>query len=238
MADYSQMIAIPRNEYTQLTTVQNARQPLTQQFYKLESDYQSNALIPNAHQSISLQAETIEKMKNLKDQMRHYLTVSTPKPYRSRAESLFQSLEPYLNVNDIGEIIKDDGSVIKSSRFEDLVQHAVRDRRRQFSPTGWDYFISLLKKYNVPRASLNRDTLEELQMPSIKTAKPSKLPQPSKIPNPFKKLTDKLVTLPSKKSETMSDYRAKQRKGRTYVRTRTPSKRAKAPPKRFMFEYY
>ena len=113
MADYSQMVAIPRNEYTQLTTVQNARQPLTQQFYKLESAYKTNALIPNAHQSISLQSETIEKMKNLKDQMRHYLTVSTPKPYRSRAESLFQSLEPYLNVNDIGEIIKDDGSVMK-----------------------------------------------------------------------------------------------------------------------------
>ena len=159
------MIAIPHNEYIQLTTVQSARQPLTQQFYKLESDYQSNGLIPNAHESISLQSETIEKMKNLKDQMRHYLTVSTPKPYRSRAESLFQSLEPHLNVNEIGEIIKEDGSIIKSSRFEDLVQHAVRDRRRQFSPTGWDYSISLLKKYNVPRASLNRDTLEALQTP-------------------------------------------------------------------------
>ena len=37
MADYSQMIDIPRNEYTQLTAVQNARQPLTQQFYKLRA---------------------------------------------------------------------------------------------------------------------------------------------------------------------------------------------------------
>ena len=51
MADYSQMVAIPRNEYTQLTAVQNARQPLTQQLYKLESDYQGNRLIPDAYRT-------------------------------------------------------------------------------------------------------------------------------------------------------------------------------------------
>ena len=132
MADYSQMIAIPRNEYAQLTAVQNARQPLTQQFYKLESDYQGNRLIPDAYRSIALKSETIEHMKDLKDQMRNYITTATPKPYRSRAEALFHSLESYLNVNKSGEIIQDDGSAIESSRIEDLIQHAVRDRRRPF----------------------------------------------------------------------------------------------------------
>ena len=121
MADYSQMVAIPRHEYMQLTTVQNMRQPLTQQLYKLEDDYQANTLISDPYRSVSLQSQTIEQMKDLKDKMRNYLTVSTPKPYRSRAESLFQSLESHLNVNELGEIIKDDGSIIKSSRYEDLI---------------------------------------------------------------------------------------------------------------------
>ena len=263
MADYSQMVAIPRQEYTQLTTVQNVRQPLTEQLYKLENDYQANTLLPDAHRSVLLQSETIEHMKNVKDQMRNYLTVSTPKPYRARAHSLFQSLEPHLNVNELGEVIKDDGSTIKSSRYEDLIQHAVRDRRRQFSPTGWDYFVDLLKKYNVPRASLNRETLEELQglnkttkgpqpsklpqptkfplasklpLPS-KLPQPSKLRQPSKIPYPSQKLPKEYFTFPSKSPFLK---KTKQTRGRDSEkgRTRTPSKRKKAPPRRFMFEKY
>ena len=232
MADYSQMIAIPRHEYTQLTTVQNARQPLTEQFYKLENNYQANALIPDAQRSISLQSQTIEHMKSLKDQMRHYLSVSTPKPYRTRAESLFQSLEPYLNVNDLGEIIKDDGSIIKSSRYEDLIQHAVRDRRRQFSPTGWDYFVNLIKKYNVPRSVLNRNTLDELDSP-MKIANTLK---PSKIPPPIIQLPKRLN--PSmKKDKSSSNSTTKQTRGRDLGR-RPPSKREKAPPQRYMFEFY
>ena len=262
MADYSQMVAIPRQEYTQLTTVQNVRQPLTEQLYKLETDYQANSLIPDAHRSVLLQSETIEHMKNLKDQMRNYLTVSTPKPYRARAQSLFQSLEPHLNVNDLGEVIKDDGSTIKSSRYEDLIQHAVRDRRRQFSPTGWDYFVDLLKKHNVPRAPLNRDTLEELEgmNKTTKGPQPSKIPIPipklpskvpklsSKIPIPIPKLPKEYFTFPlkspslkkSKRSKSMFDSATKQTRGRASEkgRTRSPSKRKKLVPRRYMFEKY
>ena len=232
MADYSQMVAIPRHEYTQLTTIQNARQPLTEQFYKLENNYQANALIPDAQRSVSLQSQTIEHMKSLKDQMRHYLSVSTPKPYRTRAESLFQSLEPYLNVNELGELIKDDGSIIKSSRFEDLIQHAVRDRRRQFSPTGWDHFVSMIKKYNVPRSVLNRDTLDELDSP----IKMTNTPQPSKIPRPISK-SPKRLNPSKKKGRIQSPSTTKQTRGRNFGR-RSPSAREKAPPRRYMFELY
>ena len=163
MSNYSQMIAIPRHEYTQLTTVQSARQPLNEQFYKLENDCQRNALVSDAQRSIALQSETIERMKDVKDRMRNFLTVSTPKPYRSRAESLFQSIEPYLNVNDRGELIREDGVLIPSSRYEDLLLHAVKEKRRKnFSPEGWTYFIELLKKHNVPKSMLNRETIEEM----------------------------------------------------------------------------
>ena len=135
MSSYSRMVVIPQEEYAQMTAVQQARQPLTQQFYNMEQNYQRNLDVQDPQRSLLLQSETIERMKGLKDQMRSYLTLSTPKPYRTRAEALFQSIEPYLNVNEKGEIIKDDNSVIETSRYEDLIQHAVRDRRRNFTPT-------------------------------------------------------------------------------------------------------
>ena len=160
--DFSQLVAIPWHEYAQLTAVQNARQPITEHFYKLEDEYQRNALITDPQRSIALQSQTIEHMKNLKDQMRNHLSITTPKPYRSRADSLLQSLSSQLKVNETGELVKDDGTAIPSSRFEDLIQHAVRDRRRKFTPEGWDYFLHLLKLHNVPRSLLNRETLDEL----------------------------------------------------------------------------
>ena len=236
MGDYTHMVAIPRHEYTQLTTVHNAQQPLTEQMYKLESNYQSNALIPDPQRSISLQSEAIERMKDLKDQMRHYLTTSTPKPYRTRAEALFQSLEPHLNVNELGEVIKDDGSVIKSSRYEDLIQHAVRDRRRHFSPTGWDHFINLLKKYNVPRSTLNRDTLDELDSPTPATALPTQIKK-----QPFSPKATKL-RLPKIFRKIIPEVNTKQtgRTGRSDERKTAlqRAKRRKGPPKKFMFENY
>ena len=56
--------------------------------YQLENQYQSNAMINDPHRSIALQGQTIEHMKDLKEQMRNHISISTPKPYRSRADSL------------------------------------------------------------------------------------------------------------------------------------------------------
>ena len=266
MGDFTQMVAIPRQEYTQLTTIQNARQPLTEQLHRLENNYQSNALIPDPYRSISLQSQTIERMKDLKDQMRNYLTVSTPKPYRNRAESLFQSLEPHLNVNELGEVIKDDGSVIKSSRYEDLIQHAVRDRRRNFSPAGWDYFVGLLKRQNVPRSVLNRDTIDEVDspkplkasLPQIKKQPPSptgalkpsklRLPQifkrtiktsPTSVPKQSNLRFPQIYKRTIKTSPTLSTKQS-ERRGRTLERKSpsTQEKRRRAPPRKYMFENY
>ena len=46
------MVAIPQHEYAQLTTVQNAKQPATEQFHRLESDYQKNLQIFDPQRSI------------------------------------------------------------------------------------------------------------------------------------------------------------------------------------------
>lgn len=243
MTSYSRMVVIPQEEYVQMTSMQQIRQPLTEQVYQTERDYEQNLQIKDPHRSLLLQSETIERLKGLKDQMRHYLNISTPRPYRSRAESLFQSLEPHLNVNEKGEIIKDDNSVIASSRYEDLIQHAVRDRRRNFIPTGWDYFVNLLKKHNVPKASLNRETLDELEKPMSLTPKQQvkKSPtsqKPSRIPTPKRWIKSSPKSFPLSSLSLPKEYLAKSPDETKQTKTRSASKRLKQPPKKFMFTKY
>lgn len=235
MSSYSRMVVIPQEEYMQLSAVQQVRQPMTQQFYNAEQDYQKNLHVADPQRTVLLQSETIERLKDLKDQMRSYLTISTPRPYRTRAEALFQSIEPHLNVNEKGEIIKDDNTVIESSRYEDLIQHAVRDRRRSFTPTGWSYFVNLLKRYNVPKSSLNRETLDELTSPTPvvtpRTVSPMKR---SRATASGKKRTavksEPEFSNPFSSSNPFSFPRQ--------TKSRTPSKRRKQIPKRLIFADY
>lgn len=236
MSTYSRMVVIPQEEYMQMTAMQQVRQPLADQVYRTERDYEQNLQIKDPHRSVLLQSETIERMKTLKDQMRNYLTISTPRPYRSRAESLFQSLEPHLNVNDKGEIIKEDNTVIDSSRYEDLIQHAVRDRRRNFIPKGWEYFLNLMKKHNVPKASLNRQTLDELETP-VKTPQPSKLPTPKQWIKQSPKSTG-IVTPKRWSKETMPKRERRSQSSSTQRKGRSKSRRPRLPPKKFMFSDY
>lgn len=159
---FQQLMAIPQEEYMQLTSVQQARQPVTQHFYKLERQYEEQDQIRDPLQRVLIQSETLDQMKDLKERMRQDITISTPKPYQTRARALFQSLEPFLKFNERGEIYNDQEQLIPESRLEDLVQHAVRDRRRSHIPRGWPQFVNLLQSHNVPKFMLNRDTLDDL----------------------------------------------------------------------------
>ena len=163
MSHFQRMIAIPQEEYLQLSTVQNARQPLTQQFYNLESQYNQEARISDPHKRVILQSQTLDEMKQLKDQMRHYLSISTPKPYRTRAQALLENVSSFLHFNERGEIYDRENNIIANTRLEDLIQHAVRDRRRNISPAGWKYFLNLLLENNIPKSILNRGTIEEME---------------------------------------------------------------------------
>ena len=163
MSQFQRMIAIPQEEYLQLSTVQNARQPFTQQFYNLESQYNQEAQVKDPYKRLMLQSETLDNMKQLKDQMRHYLTVSTPKPYRTRAQALLENVSSFLHFNERGEIYDKENNIIANTRLEDLIQHAVRDKRRNISPVGWRYFLNLLLENNIPKSILNRGTMEEME---------------------------------------------------------------------------
>ena len=172
MSQFQRMIAIPQEEYLQLSAVQNARQPLTQQFYNLERQYNQEAQIKDPYKRVILQSQTLDDMKQLKDNMRHYLTVSTPKPYRTRAQALLENVSSFLRFNDRGEIYDRENNIIENTRLEDLIQHAVRDRRRNISPVGWNYFLNLLREHNIPKSILNRGTMDEMEeigkIPDIK----------------------------------------------------------------------
>lgn len=173
MSSFQRMIVIPQEEYLALSSMQNVKEPLAQHFYDLEKRYSSDESIKDPYRRLIMQSSTLDQMKQVKEQLRNSLTISTPKPYQSRANALFQTIESFLKFNDKGEIYLDDGSVVSGSRVEDLIQHAVRDRRRNLTPTGWIDFLTILRDHNVPKSILNRDTLDEMEgkatpIPSIK----------------------------------------------------------------------
>ena len=163
MSSFQRMVVIPQEEYLVLSSVQNVREPLTQQFYELRKRYNEEEKESDSYRRMVLQSITLNEMKQVKERMRNSLAASTPKPYQSRANSLFQHLESFIKFNDKGEIYSDDGMLVPGSRLEDLIQHAVRDRRRNLIPTGWSEFLTLLKDHNVPKSTLNRDTLDEME---------------------------------------------------------------------------
>ena len=230
---FQRMVAIPQEEYAQLTSVQNVRQPLTQQFYNVENEYNQYETINDPYRRLMLQSENLQEMKELKDRMRNYITLSTPKPYRSRAQALFESIEPHIKFNDRGEIMDRDAKVIESSRIEDLIQHAVRDKRRNMLPIGWKEFVEILRKHNIPRSSLNRETLEELA--SAITPKRASLFSriPIRIPRPGER-TSRLSAAIAAKTTGVSPKRVKKRsRPPSPKRARSPSNRKTKPSKRY-----
>lgn len=180
MSGYQRMVAIPQEEYLQLTTLQNTKNPLYQHMSQLTQEHEQ---IPsssyNPYDQLMLQGGVMEEMKRVKEKIRDDIALGMPKPYRNRAATLYRSIEPYIQISKLGEISDDKGHVLKDSRIEDLIGHAVRDRRRHFTPTAWSAFVEILKRYNIPKSTLNRLTLDEIE--GIK-AKPMKKVMSSKIP--------------------------------------------------------
>ena len=162
MNTFQRMVAIPQDEYMQLSSL--PPNPLTQKMTALQHEYQT---LPqsssNAYDHMMRQGSVLEEMKLLKEKISNDISLGTPKPYRNRALSLYRSIEPHINLTQRGEFkVQDRG--LENSRIEDLFQHAVRDRRRQFTPVGWKEFLHVLKEYNIPKSALNRATLDELSV--------------------------------------------------------------------------
>ena len=177
---FERMVGIPEDEYIHLKSLQQVHNPLQNKFQTLSNEYNQQELITNPYTRNQRQAETLSSMINFKDEIRKHLVQVTPRPYQSRAENLFNFLSNKIMINEKGEIIEQNGKVVEGSNISDLIQHAVRDRRRNITPPGWDSFKTLLKDSNAPRMILNYETLEEMHHhvkdPSMTTARIKKSP--------------------------------------------------------------
>lgn len=159
MSRFQRMIVIPEEEYNHLV---NFKQPLRQQFLQAVRQHETDGMIKDPYSKLVHQGLSLESMKLKKDKMRTNVSKSTPKHFRARANQLLNAIESHIDFNDRGEILKDN-QPISGSHIEDLIQYAVRDNRRITHPPGWTYFLEKLRLINVPRISLNRDTINELQ---------------------------------------------------------------------------
>ena len=222
LSRFERMVAIPEEEYQHLKTLQQSRDPLESKFQSLTSDYQKQGTIPNVHTRNQRQGETLNEMVKLKDDLRKRLIQSTPKAYQSRSQSLFHFIENKLALNEKGEVLDKDGTIIHGSNIADLVQHAVRDRRRNIVPAGWEHFLNMLRETNAPRMIMNYDTLEELQAPGSKrqtsspikftAAKPSATVASVKSEGSQQSPTRKVSKRDKKRPSYLKDYFAKDAK--------------------------
>ena len=110
-----------------------------------------------------MQSHSLDQLKSLKEQIRNSLSASTPRPYRNRAQALLQSIDNFMRYNSKGEIYTKDQDLVPGSRVEDLINYAVRDRRRNIVPEAWSTFLNYLREHNIPKTILNRSTLDELE---------------------------------------------------------------------------
>ena len=159
------MVVIPQEEYVQLASVQKAQQPIRQQFDELtKKSAEIDNMVDDPYRQLQLRSTNLEEMKILKEKMRRFITLSTPRQYRSRAESLFDFIQPHIRYNEKGEVIDNaSGTVIEGSHIDDLLQHAVRDMRRKLGkPVGWEYFLDKLSHQNVPHNIIGSPTVIEL----------------------------------------------------------------------------
>ena len=169
---FERMVSIPEDEYRQLVAnrqLQKVNNPLEVHFQTLSNDYNKLDRIGDPQERVLRQGETLDEMIKVKEQIRERLREATPKPYRTRAESLYNFLKDKVQINPKGEIYTDDGKRIEGSNIADLVQHAVRDRQRNINPTGWKTFLNLLKDSNAPQMILNYNTVEELHPSKFST---------------------------------------------------------------------
>ena len=216
LSRFERMVGIPEDEYHQIRSSQLQVDPIQRKFTSLSDEYKKQDLISNPHVRVQRQGETLNEMINLKDDLRSRLTQVTPKPYRTRAQSLFQHVANRIVLNEKGELHDADGKLIEESNISDLIQHAVRDRRRNIVPVGWSTFLNILQDNNTPRMILNYDTLQEMQTGKLVTK-----PVIGAMAAPKKQTVETSPRKPSKRTKKSPDYFVKKGKGKGMTKAKT-----------------
>ena len=105
---FERMVSIPEDEYRQLLAhrqLQKVNNPLEAHFQTLSNEYDKLNTINDPHIKVLRQGETLDEMIKVKEQLRERLREATPKPYRTRAESLYNFMKDKVQFNPKGEII-------------------------------------------------------------------------------------------------------------------------------------
>lgn len=216
---FQRMVAIPEHEYNQPRNMEQLLKPLESHTSSLFNTYQQQGNISDLHTRVHRQGETLDEIMKMKDKIREDTQHVTPRPFQNRANRLLGYILDKLDVSEKGELIDNEGKIVEGSNISDLIQHAVRDRRRNYSPEGWDIFREKLRELNVPKSILNYDTLDEIS--NISQAKVnSTLFTPS---SPLKKST------PKKKGKSKKES-AIVKKGKTKALARQKANEIKNEP--------
>lgn len=175
MSRFQRMVVIPETEYTQLqlnSQLVRSEKPIEQQFQSTSKQYDEEKLIPDEFTRLLKQGSTLERLKDLKTEIRENMDLGTPKQYRARANALYSAIQSRIKLSDKGELIDMNDHAIPKSHIGDLIQYAVRDKRRSFEPTGWVQFIQQLHDLNAPMSPLNTETIEEIRKLNIPSSTP------------------------------------------------------------------
>ena len=177
------MVVLPQEEYLQLKSVKISQHPISNQLQELVKEDDKIEKITDPYRRLQLHANNVEERRVIREKMRKFITLSTPRQYRSRAENLLNFIEPFIHYNERGEIFDNErGEAIRDSHIDTLLQHAVRDfRRKTVKPNGWDHFRDILARENVPHNIIGAPTISELSkaqssvQPKIKAARKLKI---------------------------------------------------------------
>ena len=163
MSRFQRMIVIPQEEYSHLMGIQNVAYPYNQSYQQLEQRLDESSNIRDPYSRLLHETDSLNQMRLIHGHIRNNLLLTIPKIYRSRAESLLKVIEPHMKVSERGELFDPgSGRPIENTRLDDLIQYAVSAKRRAYTPKGWIEFVRYLRKINVPKSILNRETIEEL----------------------------------------------------------------------------
>lgn len=225
---FERMVSIPEDEYRQLLAnrqLQKVNNPLETHFQTLSNEYNKLNTINDPQIRVLRQGETLDELIKVKEQLRDRLREATPKPYRTRAESLYNFMKDKIQLNPKGEIYTNEGLRIEGSNIADLVQHAVRDRQRNINPIGWKTFLSQLKDNNAPQMILNYNTLDELRPSTLLT------PQQA-IVNRFSRPIAKSGVKKRSRSQSKAKTPIQAEKRRQSIPSTLPSSYLPTPPKK------
>lgn len=186
MSRFQRMVVIPESEYKQLLfnkEISNEKEignPLVSQFHSTSKQYEQEKTIPDDFKRLVNQGRTLERLKDIKNELRENMDLGTPKQYRGRANALYSAIHSHIKLSNKGELIDLNNDIIPNSHISDLIQYAVRDKRRNFQPIGWSEFVQQLHDMNSPMSPLNTETIKEinnLKLPTIKAPSARRKPR-------------------------------------------------------------